>query len=793
MIEILRTRSVVRTLLRLSVMVILFAGCSAHGVASIPNAAAATFEIGEQAFLLNGEPLQIRCGEIHYARVPREYWKHRIEMVRATGMNAVCVYLFWNFHERRESEFTWQDQADVAEFCRLAQEAGLWVILRPGPYSCAEWEMGGLPWWLLKHEDIALRSRDSRFVEATRRYFEQVGEQLAPLQVTQGGPILMVQVENEYGFYGDDAAYMGEMKQALLDAGFEVPLFACNPPYSIARGFDPDLFQVVNFGSDPDSVFAALREFQPTGPLMCGEFYPAWFDTWGNPHHDGDPSTYIPTLDKMTAMGASYSIYMVHGGTTFGFWAGADRPFKPDTSSYDYDAPVSEAGWTTDAFFMLRDMVQQHLPDGQRIPEPPARNPVISIPAISFSQQAAVLENLPESIQHTEPQTFETLDVYRAGMVYETKLAPGSAGTLRAEAINDFSWVYLDGVFLGVTDRRSRSFEVPLPERSAESRLQIFVWSMGRINFGPEIHDRKGMHGPVTLISESGESTELLDWAHYPLTLEQSYREQLSYRNVSDDQSAQPRFWRATFDLDKTGDSFLDLSSWGKGVVWVNGHALGRFWNIGPTQTMYLPGPWLKPGENEIVVLDLLGPESPVISGRESPVLDQLRPELDFSGPRRKLRELNLESHLPHQKVSFENSPSKQVVHFDQLARGRYFCLLTQDSWNEEIVASIGEIDLLDSEGQAISHERWTIAYVSSEERHDMDGTAENAIDGQTSSVWSTYFAHNTPDHPHAIVIDLGREEILSGFTLVPAPGTSQRGRIRNAEIFIGDDLVREP
>ena len=233
--------------------------------ASADKSAGHRFEIGDKNFLIDGEPLQIRCGEVHYARVPREYWKHRIEMVRASGMNAVCVYLFWNFHERSEGEFTWEGQADVAEFCRLAQEAGLWVVLRPGPYSCAEWEMGGLPWWLLKHEDIELRTRDSRFTDAVKKYFKEVGKELGDLQVSKGGPILMVQVENEYGFYGDDALYMGEVKEALIGGGFDVPLFACNPPYYISRGYDPDLFQVVNFGSNPEAAFAALREFQPKG------------------------------------------------------------------------------------------------------------------------------------------------------------------------------------------------------------------------------------------------------------------------------------------------------------------------------------------------------------------------------------------------------------------------------------------------------------------------------------------------------------------------------------------------
>jgi beta-galactosidase len=306
-----------------------------------------TFVIGESDFLVDGQRFQIRCGEVHAARVPREYWQHRLRMAKAMGLNTVCAYLFWNMHEPRPGEFNWSDQADVAEFCRIAQREGLWVILRPGPYACAEWEMGGFPWWLLKHDDIKLRTRDPNYLDAVHRYLKEVGRVLGPQQITKGGPILMVQVENEYGFYGKDPEYMGDVRQALVDAGFDVPLFACNPADHLRDGYRADLFPVVNFGSDPAGNFRRLRAILPKGPLMCGEFYPGWFDTWGAVHHTGNASRYLTDLEYMLKNNESFSIYMAHGGTTFGFWTGADRPFKPDTSSYDYDAPISEAGWAT--------------------------------------------------------------------------------------------------------------------------------------------------------------------------------------------------------------------------------------------------------------------------------------------------------------------------------------------------------------------------------------------------------------------------------------------------------------
>jgi beta-galactosidase len=751
-----------------------------------------TFVIGEKDFLLNGEPFNIYCGEIHYARVPRAYWKHRLEMVRATGMNTVCVYLFWNFHERKEGVFTWEGQADVAEFCRLAQEAGLWVILRPGPYSCAEWEMGGLPWWLLKHEDIALRSRDPRFVKAAHKYFKEVGRVLGDLQISKGGPILMVQVENEYGFYGEDVEYMKTMRKGLTDTGFEVPLFGCNPPYYLNRGRDEEVFQVVNFGSNPASAFAALRKIQPKGPLMCGEFYPAWFDTWGNPHRYSDADKYVATLDEMMKMGASYSIYMVHGGTSFGFWSGADRPFKPDTSSYDYDAPVSEAGWTTPSFFKLREMVASHLPDGVEIPAPPKQNPVIEIPSTPMKDFASLQDNLPEAIYLDHPANFEKLDVWRGGMLYRTVLSPGPEGTVNAEAINDFSWVFLDGKLIGTTDRRSRGFKVNVPSRNKETVLEFFVWSMGRINFGPEMHDRKGVHGPV-VFSSNGDSNELLGWKHYPMTMELPYLNDLEFSSsgVPNRSSAYPAFWKGCFELKETGDTFLDMRTWGKGAVWVNGKALGRFWNIGPTQTMYVPGPWLKEGTNEIIVFDLLGPTDPHVAGFKKPILDELRPELDFAGPRRPLRYLNLGDTRPVEKGSLANDGNMKTVWFKQPVTGRYVAFRSTSSHDKSDVATIGELDFFNADKEMISHEKWTIAYVSSEERYEMDGTAENAIDGQTSSIWSTYYSHNTPSHPHVIVVDLGESTSLSGMRYVPGQSGNAMGIVKGFELFVGDTLVQ--
>jgi beta-galactosidase len=584
-----------------------------------------TFVIGTNDFLLDGRNFQIRCGEIHAARVPREYWRNRLQMAKAMGLNTVCAYLFWNQIEPQPGKFDWSGQADVAEFCRIAQQEGLWVILRPGPYSCAEWEMGGLPWWLLKDDGIKLRTRDPRFMEAATNYLREVGKKLAPLQITHGGPILMVQVENEYGSYGKDSAYMGEMRQAMLDAGFDVPLFACNPPGDLKHGYRADLFPVVNFGSKPASAFNSLREILPQGPLMCGEFYPGWFDTWGQPHHLGNTPQYLADLAYMLTNGESFSIYMAHGGTTFGLWSGADHPFKPDTSSYDYDAPISEAGWPTEKFYKTRELFSQHLLPGETIPDVPRTNAVIAIPPVEATECAPVFANLPEAISDATPQTMEKYNQGYGCIFYRTTIPAGAAATLEAADVHDFGFVFLDGKKVGVMDRRTSNFKVNLPAREKPATLDILVEAMGRVNFGTGIADRKGIHAPVKL-----GGAELTGWKIFNLPLDAKMLAHLKFSDVKTNSNA-PAFWRATVNVETPGDTFLDMRPWGKGVVWVNGHCLGRYWDIGPTQTMYVPGPWLKRGKNKIVILDLLGPEQPVIAGLEKPILNELHPEKDFT------------------------------------------------------------------------------------------------------------------------------------------------------------------
>jgi beta-galactosidase len=774
--------------LSLAAMTLPFTPPPAQAAPLSASAAPHKFEIAADTFLLDGKPLVIRCGEIHFPRVPREYWEHRLKMCKAMGLNTVCVYLFWNYHEWEEGKFNWSGQADVAEFCRLAQREGLWVLLRPGPYSCAEWEMGGLPWWLLKKE-TKLRTGDPSFLVPATRYLKEVARVLGPLQVTKGGPILMAQVENEYGSFGSDANYTGALRQAMIDGGFNIPLFACNPPGAIRNGYRSDLFQVVNFGANgaPKS-FETLRQFQKTGPLMNGEYYPAWFDVWGRKHATKPFSEISGDLEFMLKNKYSFSIYMAHGGTSFGFWSGADRPFQPDTSSYDYDAPISEAGWATSKFTALRELMGKYLLPGETLPEPPKANPVIEIPPVAMTQVAPVFANLPKPLSAAVPPTMEAINQSRGCMVYRIKLPAGPAGTLKANQVRDFAWVYLNGAKVGVMDRRRQQYEVALPERKAPAQLDILLEAVGRVNFGKEVFDRKGLYAPVQFVANDGKSQmELKGWEVYSLPLDSIELGALKFAPAA----ANPRlaksaaFWRGGFNLAKTGDTFLDMRSWGKGVAWVNGHCLGRFWSIGPTQTMYLPGPWLKPGFNEVIFLDLVGPREAKIAGLAQPILGDLHPELDLTRTVRAMGQFNPTGMTPALEGSFTPAIQWQESKFAQPAKGRYLCLEALSVHDKGSAAAIAELDALDAKGEVMSKANWKILWVDSEAISDQ-GDAENILDGQPNSRWLT--EANTSGLPHRLVIDLGQNQTVAGIRYMPAAGRADApGRIKNFRVYLGD------
>jgi beta-galactosidase len=758
---------------------------------TVHGAASPRFSIGQDDFLLDGRPLQIRCGEMHFARVPREYWTHRLKAIKAMGLNTVCAYLFWNYHEWRERRYDWAGQRDAVEFCRLAQQEGLWVILRPGPYACAEWEMGGLPWWLLKQPgDAFLRTKSDAYLQPARRWLREVGRVLAPMQVTQGGPILMVQVENEYGFFGEDLDYLRVLRQALLDAGFDVPLFQCNPTNAVAKTHIPELFSVANFGSDPARGFKALAAVQ-RGPLMCGEYYSGWFDTWGAPHRRGGVEGAVADIAAMLKANGSFSLYMAHGGTTFGLWGGCDRPFRPDTTSYDYDAPIGEAGWIGEKFAAYREAITPFLAAGETLPQPPPRNPVMAIPAFALTESAPVFSNMPARvIRDVSPRPIEQYDISRGLVAYRATLAAGPAGVLEVAKLRDLAWVYVDGKEVGTMDTRHRRFKVDLPARAKAAAIDILVYTIARVNFGVEVHDRKGLHGPVGFRPKSGEPQPVENWEIRAIDFDaDGVLPPLAFRRG---RAHGPAFWRGSFEAGRGADTFLDMGSWGQGIVWINGRCLGRYWSIGPTQTMYLPGPWIRRGRNEVVVLDLTGPREARIAGVEAPILDQLHRERDLARPA-STAHLLLDGLKPVHEGQFAPGAATQDVVFAAPASGRQFCLESLDAFDGKQFAAVAEIALLDKNGKTLNQSSWTIAYASSEEAGKEDGSALNAINGQNTDYWHTALDARAANakHPHRLVIDLGRTAEVAGLRYTPRQGKEGvTGRIRQYRAYVGDRLV---
>jgi beta-galactosidase len=587
----------------------------AAGAAGAPPAAHTFGQKGEH-FLLDDKPFQIISGEIHYARVPREYWRDRLRKIRSLGLNAICTYLFWNMHEPEPGVFNFEDNLDAAAFIRAAQEEGLWVLLRPGPYSCAEWDFGGYPAWLLAAPDMRVRSTDARFLDAARKYMLEVGRQLAPLQITRGGPILMVQVENEYGSFGHDHAYMQSIEKMIRDAGFDVTLYTADGsgPSELGGGTLPDAVSAINFGDgdDPAQEFANFAKFRQGVPRMNGEFWDGWFDHWGETHHVTSPEAAAKGLDWMLSRGISVSLYMVHGGTSFGFMSGAnfDKEYQPDISSYDYDAPIDEAGRPTSKFEAIRDVIQKHLPAGTHLPPVPDALSVIEIPTFELVESARLEPLLGRPIRSERVKTMEALGQSYGFILYRTTMEKAARGRLEIKEARDYAVVSQDAKRLGVLDRRLRQSALDV-DLEAGVPLDILVENMGRINFGPHlVDDRKGITERVTL-----DGKELTGWEIYPLPLTD-----LSPLRFTSAREPAPAFHRGAFELNTVGDVFLDLRGWGKGCVWVNGHNLGRYWRIGPQQTLFLPGPWLQQGKNLVVVLDLEDTTHRSLTGRREPV-----------------------------------------------------------------------------------------------------------------------------------------------------------------------------
>lgn len=565
-------------------------------------------------FMLHGQPLQIISGEMHYARIPRAYWRDRLRKARAMGLNTISTYVFWNLHEATKGQYDFSGEKDIVEYIRIAQQEGLNVILRPGPYVCAEWDLGGYPAWLLADSTMLLRSTQPQFTAAAGRWLDRLGRELAPLLSSHGGPIIAVQVENEYGSFDKDKAYMAWQRDALRHAGFGgVRLYTADGDVQLRDGTLPDLPAVVNFGTgEADSAFARLGQFRPGEPLMSGEYWAGWFDQWGGKHAHGDPAEQVRELDWMLSHGYSVNLYMFHGGTTFGFMNGANidgGKYHPQTTSYDYDAALDESGRPTPKYFAFRDVIAKHTQDP--LPALPNIDSTASVATFSLTPLASLWDRLGKPVRVRHPRSMETFGQAYGYILYRTTVRGPSRSVLSIKDVRDYAQVYLNGGLVGTLDRRLGQDSLTLPVPRGAARLDILVENGGRVNFQKVLRtERKGITRKVTLGGK-----ELVGWAVYTLPM----RRQPAVRSNPSAMSG-PRFYRGEFTTEKAADTFLDTRGWGKGAVWVNGHALGRFWDIGPQLTSYVPGAWLHEGKNEVVVFDLAVPDHLTMAGVPKPI-----------------------------------------------------------------------------------------------------------------------------------------------------------------------------
>ena len=566
-----------------------------------------SFELKDGNFILDRKPFQIISAEMHPARIPKEYWRHRIQMAKAMGCNTIAVYIFWNYHELKEGVFDFiRENRNIAEFIKICKQEGVWVLLRPGPYVCAEWDFGGLPTYLLKIPDIKIRCMDSRYMNAVTRYVNRLSKEVAPLQCSKGGPILMVQIENEYGSYGNDRNYIKELKKLWTNNGINIPFYTADgaTDYMLEAGSIEGAAIGLDSGSS-DEDFETAKKHNPNVPVFSSETYPGWLTHWGEKWARPDTNELKKEIKYLLTNKKSFNLYVAHGGTNFGFTAGANAfsatQFQPDITSYDYDAPINEQGNATAKYYLLRNLIKQYVT--YPVPEIPKPIKTISIPAISLKKVYNLWNYEAVSFQSAQPKPIEAFGQNQGLISYKTKLVGHKSGKLKIWEPHDYALVFLNGKFIDSIYRDGGKWETNLPKTDIENpELEIVVEGMGHINFAQFMIDRKGITDRVTL-----NGMTLMDWKITPYAVDEKFikDQQINFKKpVTNNNYC--NFFKGNFELKETGDTYFDLNNYSKGILYINGHNLGRYWNKGPQQKLYCPASWLKKGSNEILVFDLL-------------------------------------------------------------------------------------------------------------------------------------------------------------------------------------------
>ena len=559
-----------------------------------------TFATEGNHFLRNGAPHRIFSGALYYFRVPAACWEDRILKCRACGLNTIETYVAWNLHEPRQGTFCFEGDLDIRRFVQLAGHHGLDVILRPGPYICSEWDLGGLPSWLLADAGMQLRTMHPGYLSAAEGYLDQLMAQVGDLQCEQGGPIIAMQVENEYGSFGNNQEYLRWTEEALRRRHVSTLLFTSDGAEDamLQGGTLPHLLKTVNFGSRAGEAFAKLREYQKEGPLMCMEFWNSWFSHWGEPRNPRTPADSAQALREILEADGSVNIYMMHGGTNFGFLNGAnfDRTYQSTVTSYDLDAPLNERGEPTERYFLFREAFASH---GAKIEEVPPTAPARAYGTIALTEHCSLFD-LPGAlippIPSLETKTMEEVGQNYGYILYRTRVSgPRPASQLSIQEVRDRAYVFLDGIFQGIIDRNdlNKTLTIVVPPDGA--RLDILVENLGRINYGAELHDRKGITRGVRLTQQF-----LSNWEIFPMDF--SRLPTLPWKNNAI--AEVPAFFLGRFSIPEVADTFLRVEG-AHGAAWINGTCLGRYWNIGPQRSLYVPATLLKKGENSLVVLEL--------------------------------------------------------------------------------------------------------------------------------------------------------------------------------------------
>ena len=588
-----------------------------------------TFSISKEGFLLNGEPFTIVAGAVHYFRIPKEYWRDRLLKLKACGFNTVETYIAWNCHQKNEDTFDFSDNNNIEEFLDIAADLGLYAIVRPGPYIGGEWEFGGFPWWILRYDDIELRCMNERYIGFVDKYFDELIPRLATHQITNGGNVIMVQVENEYGSYGNDEKYMQYIAASLINRGINVPLYTADgiEDHMLTNGGIDGILRTVKFGANPSVNFPYLREFQPEGPVMCSEFWNGWFDQWGYKHYERKPQDAARSLQRILAEEASVSAYMFCGGTNFGWMNGAnfDTEYKPIVNSYDSDGILTESGDITKKYEIFKKTIANHVQQQEEEITLDPQVPKAKYGTVPFTHCAdlfANIDNLSSAFELLKPVPMEKLGQGYGYILYKTHIkGPSDYQPLVIKDVHDRAYIFVNDDLYAIQSRNDAESIVSLRVPAEGIDLTILVENMGRVSFGHELKDPKGITESVRL----GQNY-LYNWTAYPLELNDLSA--LDFHAETDMEFFDhPTFYKAQFIIEETpADTFVKLPDFTKGMIFVNGKPLSRYWSKGPQLSAYLPAPFLNQGINEVIVFELEG----IRKNRSNPllILDKT-PELD--------------------------------------------------------------------------------------------------------------------------------------------------------------------